>query len=183
MKTDSLEDYIRSNREAFDELEPDPGMWDKISPNLPRPATQRRLKLFIRIGSIAAIFIAGYLFSVWTNQSAHDNRQAVEIPSESLRMLNEAKAFYTGQIEERSQQLFDLSADQPKLRDDLQKEFNELDAMYATLEKDLGDQVATEAVVEAMIQHYRIKLQLLEDMLQQLQINNRAAKEEVPHVL
>lgn len=183
MKTDSLEDYIRSNKVAFDELEPDPGMWDKISPNLPRPARQRRLNLFVRIGSIAAIFIAGYLFSVWTNQSSQNTQQAIEVQSESLRMLSEAKAFYTSQIEERSQQLYNLSADQPNLRRDLQIEFSELDAMYANLEKDLGDQVATEAVVEAMIQHYRIKLQLLEDMLQQLQNNNSAGKEEVPHVL
>lgn len=183
MKTDPLENYIRSHREAFDELEPDPRLWESISQSLDEPVKRKRfLPLLIKVSSIAAIFIAGYLFHVMLNGDKQAPAYTTETPSESIRMLGEARAYYTSQIEEYSEKVFSLAADQPDLRKDLQNEFKELDAMYASLENDLSDEVATEAVVEAMIQHYRVKLQLLEDMLQQLQQNNAAGREEVQHV-
>lgn len=173
---------MRSNREAFDELEPDPLLWDSISAAIEKPARRRVLPILVRVSSIAAIFIAGYFFSTWMHQHSIPTPAAAALPSETIQMLSDAKAFYTSQIEERSKQVFELAADQPDLRSDLQKEFNELDAMYASLEKDLGDAVATEAVVDAMIQHYRVRLQLLEEMLQQLQAQQPTAGEEVNHV-
>ena len=30
MKTDKLEQFIRDNRKSFDDLEPNPELWDKI---------------------------------------------------------------------------------------------------------------------------------------------------------
>ena len=44
----------------------------------------------------------------------------------------------------------------------------ELDSTYAQLKLDLKDNVANEQIIEAMIQNYRIKLQILEKMLDHL---------------
>jgi hypothetical protein len=46
-----------------------------------------------------------------------------------------------------------------------------LDSIRTDLKKDLKDNVANQEVIEAMIQNYRIKLQLLEDMLNLLKQN------------
>ncbi|KAF0131844.1 MAG: hypothetical protein FD155_368 [Bacteroidetes bacterium] len=182
MKTDSLEDFIRSNKEAFDELEPDPRLWEGIQSSLKQPSKKIMLPFLLKISTVAAIFIAGYFFSMLVN-TRPDAAPVAQAPSESIRVLNEAKAYYTQQIDERSQLVFQLASDKPELTEDLKHEFEALDALYISLEKDLGDEVATETVVEAMIQHYRIKLELLEDMLMQLQAASGDKEKEASHVL
>jgi hypothetical protein len=39
-----------------------------------------------------------------------------------------------------------------------------LDSIFSNIKKDLKDNVATQEVVEALIQNYRIKIRILEDM-------------------
>jgi len=57
-----------------------------------------------------------------------------------------------------------------------------LDSVYADLRRDLKDNAANEEVIEAMIQNYRLKLEILEDVLSQMrQANNNHNNEEKDH--
>jgi len=54
-----------------------------------------------------------------------------------------------------------------------------LDSLCTEIKKDLKDNVANQEVIEALIQNYRIRIRLLEDMLTILKENeNKPAKKK-----
>ncbi len=83
-------------------------------------------------------------------------------------MLFEAEAYYTAQINTRKQEVFQLAGSNKQLIQDINIEFEELDQVLEELKQDLNDYTATEEIIEAMIQNYRLKLMILEDMLYQM---------------
>ena len=46
-----------------------------------------------------------------------------------------------------------------------QFDLTELDSIYSSLREDLKDDVANEEVIEAMVQNYRLRVEILEEML------------------
>jgi predicted CopG family antitoxin len=50
----------------------------------------------------------------------------------------------------------------------LTTDMEELDEVYAELKEDLKDNASNPEVIEAMILNYRVKLEILEDLLNQL---------------
>jgi predicted CopG family antitoxin len=50
----------------------------------------------------------------------------------------------------------------------LTDDMEELDEVYLELKKDLKDNVSNPEVIEAMVLNYRVKLEILEDLLNQL---------------
>jgi len=57
----------------------------------------------------------------------------------------------------------------PDLGSELNRDFSELDSICLELKQDLKDNVSNQEVIEALIQNYRIKLTILEDLLNQLE--------------
>lgn len=183
MKTDPLEKFILNNKADFDELEPDLRLWENIEKQLPQSKTRLLRPFLLKAAAVAAIFIAGYFASYWVYQG-NENQQYNDVAlSEDVQLLQEAKAYYTGQIQERTDLVLSLAVNRPEMKEELKNEFNEMDKLYADLEKDFSDQIDNEAVIEAMIQHYRVKLELLEDMLLQLQASSSEKEKEVHYVL
>ncbi|PKP53691.1 MAG: hypothetical protein CVT92_02920 [Bacteroidetes bacterium HGW-Bacteroidetes-1] len=183
MKTNPLEKFVCDNKEDFDLLEPSAGLWEGIAERLP---SKRRLiwqPLLLKAMAVAAIFIAGYFFSFLINQEIEIQPQTSSTLSPELQELFEAKAFYNLQIQERKDQVFHLAGNNAMIKNEISNEFNAMDKAFAELQLDLADQVANEIVIEAMIQHYRLKLELLEDILQQLQAADFEKEKEEPYVL
>jgi hypothetical protein len=60
----------------------------------------------------------------------------------------------------------------PELKKDMSRELNELDSVYQSLKNDLKDNISNAEIVEAMIQNYRLKLNLLEQIHAELQAQN-----------
>lgn len=181
MKTDPLEEFVRANKTAFDELEPSPILWEKIEEKMPKGDQIRWQRLFIRVSAVAAIFIAGYFFSVFIHQTPADTPLAATANNEYTEML-EAKVFYTRQIEQHRTAIFELIENQPEIMEEISQEFEKMEESMQELQLDLDDEVSGEQVMEAMIQHYRLKLELLEDILLQLQASDNETQKEVHHV-
>jgi hypothetical protein len=85
--------------------------------------------------------------------------------------ITEVKAYYTTQINERENEIYKYAAFDPNIKSQIKIQFNELDSIYGSLRRDLKDNINNKEVVEAMIQNYRIRLEILENMLQQLKGN------------
>ena len=58
-----------------------------------------------------------------------------------------------------------MLAEYPSLEDELETDLSELDSIYISLKSDLNDNVANHEVIEAMIENYRLRISILEDML------------------
>ncbi len=169
MKTDPLEKFIRSHRDAFDELEPEPRLWHEIEAKIQAPKISLWRTHLIKVAAVAAIFIAGYFFSFIVNKVENEPQQSTVVQSPEIQELLEAKAYYTSQIEERSEKVLKLASNNPSIKAEISNEFSQMEEAFKQLQHDLADEVASEMVIEAMIQHYRLKLELLEDILHQLQ--------------
>jgi hypothetical protein len=191
MKKDKLEKFIVENREGFNDLEAPPMLWQAIKNSMadtgnntaPRADTDSissnsRGKIF-RIGSIAwkaaaaiLIFASAWYLNDYMDQSRPGNRvksvAAVPMDNPVLNELSDAEAFYTSQINSRQAELAQYAKEHPEIIADLKKEFQELDKSNLELRKDLAESNADEKVVEAIIQSYRIKLSILEQMLSEM---------------
>lgn len=185
MKTDQLEDFIRENRDQFDTLEPSPDMWGRIQKAQKKPTIKPWRSITAKAAAVAAIFMLGYLFSLWMGHQGPSELLTEETTETTpeLIMFKEARIYYSSLISDREQQLFHLTADNKQLQEEIKEEFMHLDRSFKSLENDLSDQVAGEEILEAMIQHYRLKLDMLEDMLSQIKSVDIIEKKEVRHVL
>ena len=55
---------------------------------------------------------------------------------------------------------------------DVNNELGDLDAILLELKEDLSDDADNQEVVEAMMQNYMLKLEILEDLLEQIKAKN-----------
>ena len=64
-----------------------------------------------------------------------------------------------------------LLTNNPDVKKELNTDMSHLDSICTDLKKDLKDNISNQDVVEALIQNYRIKIRILEDMLTVLKEN------------
>jgi len=176
MKKDKLEKFIAGHRDEFDDFSPDPAVFERIRKRKPVVVMINWNNVLWKAAAVLVIFVASYYFHDIVNSKQQTARTEPENekPTEIIKMMIEAEAFYTAQIDTRQQEFNMLAVDQPEIRKEVNYELVELDSVYADLKHDLKDNAANEEVIEAMIQNYRVKLDILEEVLRQL----RAAKNE-----
>lgn len=175
MKQDKLEKFITENRQEFDDLVPDPKIWDHIQENIEPQKKIRWINIMWKAAAVLIIFTASYFFHDYINQDELNHQTATvseeEIDPENAEVVEtllEAEAYYTAQINNRKREVFQLAGNNRQLINDINIEFEELDQVLKELKNDLKDYTGTEEIIEAMIQNYRLKLAILEDMLYQL---------------
>lgn len=184
MNKDRLEDFVRDRREEFDSIEPGEHLWKNIKPNISdekvntsrRVSMNRYLRIASQIAAAVLIFIASYYY--------HDYKSSVndivvadsQQDSELYNTLVEAGYYYNSKIDLEKEKLYSLTAGNTILREEIQDELNELDEEFMRLKEDLNDNMDNEEIIAAMIRNYRLKLQILQDMMLQIQDDNNAKK-------
>jgi len=172
MKPDKLEQFILDNRSDFDDLTPSADSWKQIKADI-RPV--RRINWtgrLVRVAAAVVIFVSSYIFIDYNFNKDNGidglaQQNAAEM-YENIPVLAEARAYYSGQITNMEAEVYRMAGQDSPLKAEIDTEFEELDRMFTELKADLKDNAANEEVVEAMIQNYRIKLQILEEILIQL---------------
>jgi hypothetical protein len=171
MEKDKLEKFVMENREDFDVYEPDDKFWDKIQKSTNSPVRIMNWKsIMMRAAAVVIIFIASYYFHDLTRQDISQEVTTVsdEQPDEQMQILMEAEVFYTSKINTAMSEFILLSGNDKNLIEDLKIDLGELDDIFAELKNDLKENGNNQDVIEAMIQNYRIKLQILEEMVEQM---------------
>jgi hypothetical protein len=177
MKTDKFEQFIRENRQGFGPQEGAPEVWDKIKKRKPEaPIMQISWRtVFSRAASVIVIFVASYYFHAYTSDRKTDDQGLLtkeNLDSPLFNELLEADLYYTSQIKYKKEELFNLTSDSPGLRMDVNNELGDLDVILLELKEDLSDDADNQEVVEAMMQNYMLKLDILEDLLEQIKAKN-----------
>jgi len=166
---DRFENFITDHREKFDFREPDPRIWKNLQKDMP---VQRSLswQLFLKRAAIVVlIFGASYI----ANEMVHRYRSKGIISSKQgkesiIPGLHEAEAYYTGLINQKLDELKPVIANCPSLQEEIDYDLSELDSVYTELKSDLKDNMANQEVIEAIIQNYRLKITILEDIMSDL---------------
>ena len=175
MIKDRLEQYILNNRDEFDSLEPSEGIWSGIVEEKQRPKqkliTINQFKWVVRIAAAVLIFVGSYYFHDFRSQQqqlSQTNASSNE-GSQLYNNLLEAEYYYTAQIGVETEKLYQLTVGNSTVREEIQNELKELDKEFRLLKEDLKDNADNEEIIAAMIQNYRLKLSILQDMMFQLQ--------------
>ena len=172
---DNLEKFIHENKDKFDPELPE-GLWDKIEDKKSSKSLNRRN--WIKPLSIAAGILV--LVSVGTaylmNDTGSEPKQStVSVEEENETELTpidlknispeyaEIENHYVLMVNDKLNELNELNPDP-----EIMKEMDELETEYELLKGELGSGGDDEQVIEAMIENYRIKLRILEDVLDHL---------------
>ena len=172
MKPDKLEQFILDNRNDFDDMSPSSSSWEQVKKNI-KPVRQINWTTrLVRVAAAIVIFVSSYIFIDYTVNKNNASQQLASDPEleiyESIPVLGEARAYYSSQISNMEDEVYQLAGTNSPIRNDIELEFEELDQVFNELKADLSDDAANEEVIEAMIQNYMIKLQILEEILIQL---------------
>ena len=165
MMTDKLENYINDNRSSFDDLTPSADLWNKISQDKQQSRGNTTRVILYRISGAAAILIVALLSYTYFTIPTPKSNPISEFNKEIL----ETEQYYNSKVMVKKKKVFMLTSSQPEIKNDIETELALLDTAMLELKNDLNENIANEEVVEAMIQNYRMKLQILEDILRYLE--------------
>lgn len=167
MKTDRLEDFIKSNREAFDQLEPSEKVWENISKRKVKSRKISMVSYFLRVAAVVTIAVVFTVLITKTNIFNSDEAKAQPEDPE-LRELIEAEAFYASQVNEKMNEIRKCYDTFPEIKEEVETDLTELQEMYDVLKIDLNENISKKAVIEAMIENNRYRLKMVDDVLDQI---------------
>jgi len=167
MKTDHLEEFIKTHREEFDHLEPSPKMWDNISKTKQKPKTIRLNTVMLRVAAVVAVIVVTSVLLYKTNLLT-PGKLAETSADPELKELMEAEAYYAQEVTVKLKEIKKCYNTNPELKDEVESDLNELQDMYNTLKLDLRENISKKTVIEAMIENNRIRLKLVDQVLTQI---------------
>jgi predicted CopG family antitoxin len=164
--SDRLEKFVKQHREQFDLREPDPSIWLKINTDSKTVAQERQPMRWLRIAAAVAMIFAGSTAGIYflTGGKAEADRYSSELYQEIM----ETEQYYSQVVSDRYDELKPFLASNPAAKVMLATDMDELDEVYKELKEDLKDNASNPEVIEAMILNYRVKLEILEELLIQL---------------
>jgi len=169
---DKFEEHIRRIKGDLDLYNPPSTLWKRIEKEIGKGRSIRRQWLWVA-AMVAVIFGTAIIFIKpsfkqksyinETNNSAGLNQAS---PS-----LNETEIYYNNLVNSLYRKAAPLLTTNPEIEKELTSDLSKLDSICSEIKKDLKDNIANQEVVEALIQNYRIKIRLLEDILTSMKEN------------
>jgi hypothetical protein len=189
-----LEDFVRSNREAFDSEEPNPLIWNRLEEQLRPGSNVKKIsgRIYFRWAIAAALTGLVALCVIYTmNRQPQKTNPVAQTTTtrpesnENIDLLNEINPSYakevshfTQLIELKQSELKQIEKDQPKLYQQFIGDITKLDSMYNALQKDLPENPNREQLLEAMIQNLKLQTELLNQQLLIIQKIKQAKNNE-----
>ena len=175
---EKLEKYIVDNREAFDCAVPSLKVWAAIDKSLEKKSGRRvRMWKTLRVAAAAAILVvSGLAGGAYLNGNFNQQQGAIaQLAPEHADL----EKFYTEQVEQKTKQLVSLQIDGfATIQADLKKlddTFAELMQEYKKLPPGSGDMV-----IQAMLENYQAKVDILERVLEKVRDYNPEVEGENP---
>jgi len=161
--SDSLKEFIKKNREAFDHREPSEKIWSAIDQSFPE-MKQKSLWDSVVIWRVAAMLFLGlsiYLFIAKPNSAVRKPEVA-----QMQKDFSDQEVFYSDQIAEKVEFIDDL--DGAFGDDQFTQDFQKLDAMYQVLREEMKTK-PTEKVRDALILNMLVRIDLLNQQIKRLE--------------
>lgn len=181
---DKLEEYIRKNREDMDRYSPRKSIWRNIHRKLYTEKSSSRQWISIAAMIVVILGMAVIFFKPeyrWSSADRQKNNN--EDLTGVTPQLKETETYYNNLINSLYTEAKPLLTNNPEIKKELNSDLSQLDSICTDLKKDLKDNIANQDVVEALIQNYRIKIRILEDMLRVLKENDTNPEKLKSHEL
>jgi hypothetical protein len=176
-----LEDFIKMNREEFDDLEPSADLWARIEMHLPPQfnETQKRETKTFSLGFVlrvaaSVIVVMGISFAVYLHNT---NKQGVDLAAINP-VYAKQQVHYTSLIETKRSELKSIAKTDPELYKEFSGEIAKMDSAYKDLNEELLTSPDQERVLRAMIHNLQIQTQVLNQQLNVIEQFNKMKDEQ-----
>jgi hypothetical protein len=177
---DELEKYIKDHRHELDRYSPPKKVWSRIQSELGRK--KHTLSFGISAAAIIVIVVAiGALLRI-NSRGSEETRLENDI-IKIYTGIRETELYYDNLINDLIKQAQPLLTEYPDVQKELNEDMTKLDSLYIDIRKDLKDNISNKEVIEAMINNYRIKIRILNDLLDQLKENESTNLNDQSHAL
>jgi len=170
---DNLERYIIENRESFNDAEPNPFLWLEIEKKIPTKEPAKIIS-FVKYFAVAAsvVILLGLGVLIGLNVNSNDDNSLLA-SNEIYREYQEAEHYFQKEVSNKMNQL-----QGHEMEEDVQDDLNQLDAVYNEMKVELmnSTQKDNSVIINAMIDNYRIKIDMLEKIL--LNLNDKKTQNE-----
>jgi len=167
----NIEDIIRENKGHFDGIEPIDGHLERFNWKLERrlhsQATRRSIVPYLLKAAVVTLLIT--LSSLWTwDQFIRKDRGGMALGDVSPQ-YKEVENYYVHQVNLMEGELQNVDfGTNPEQKEMLQKEMKSMDSTYVQLQKELKANPNDERIINAMIEHYQTKIEVLSYIVDQL---------------
>ena len=176
-----LEDFVRMNKEEFDDLEPSADLWGRIEMHLPpqynepkkREAKTFTLGFVLRVAAMIVV-VMGIGFGLYLHNT---KKQGVDLAAINP-VYAEQQVQYTSLIETKRTELKSIAKTDPELYKEFSGEIAKMDSTYKQLNSELSNSPNQERVLHAMIRNLEVQTQVLNQQLKVIEQFNQMKKEQ-----
>jgi len=197
---DELKTFFEQNRGKFDTEEPEFGHFDRFQKKLEAEHKQRakfNYRMVLQIAASVAILvivgvevmsvlfgrgvetIKGEVAELNIGTTNEIVRQATQnVKSRLNPEYKETQQYYISLVDNRIDQIKANENMDEKQKEELLKELSEMDELFVQLQKELKSSPDNQVLIDAMIKHYKIKIDVMNQILNNLNnIKNLNTKE------
>jgi len=168
MKEDKWKQFIDQNQTDFDTDLPSDDLWNKIEEGL--EGKKKKSNNWIWMAAASVILILTITF--FNRQFLTNNDESIEVVEKEDSIANtvivlvdqesqEIESYYASQVEDKITELQEYPE-----AEELLEEVAELKEEFELLKTEMGTGVDRATILEAMIENYRLRLLILEDLLE-----------------
>lgn len=162
-----LEEFIKNNREEFDDLEPRANLWSRIETELPQQFKEDKkeaktfsLGFVLRVAAILVMVMGSCFFAYLYYQKPATVNLAAINPEYAKQQVQ-----YASLIATKRSELKTIAKSDPQLYHEFTAEIAKMDSTYKKLNKDLLTSPNQEAVLRAMIRNLQVQTEVLNQQL------------------
>lgn len=158
---DQLEDFVRQNREAFDDKEPSDKVWKNIEASVAfqRGGWWNSLTLW-RVAAVIFMALSAYLIFPKEGSKPHPTSEI------ALNEFNDVEAFYIQQISEKVDMIDEFQRNEGL--NGFTQDFRQLEAMYMVLKEEMKTH-PSQKVKDALVLNLLVRIDLLNQQLHKLE--------------
>ena len=165
----TIDELIRSNKDFFEDGEPSKGHLERFNRKLEMRFGTATIKRSIvpYLLKAAVITLLVTLSSLWTWDHFIRPDRGMAL-SEVSPQYKEVENYYIHQVNMMESELSTSSLSDPEQKEELFKEMKSMDSVYLQLQKELKANPNDERIINAMIEHYQTKLEVMTFIVNQL---------------
>jgi hypothetical protein len=168
----NIEDVIRNNKGFFEDAEPSEGHFERFNRKLEnrfqvRHTVKRSIVPYLLKAAVVTLLIT--LSSLWTwDHFIRPGSKRMTLGQVSPQ-YKEVENYYVHQVNLMEGEILNVNMNNnPKQKTMLLKELKSMDSTYVSLQKELKANPNDERIINAMIEHYQTKLEVMTYIVTQL---------------
>jgi hypothetical protein len=176
-----LEDFMKANREEFDDLEPSADLWRRIEQHLPaegalpkkREARMFSLSFVMKVAA-SIIIVMGIGFVIYLK---NENKKGIDYAAINP-VYAKQQTQYVSLVQAKRSELKSLTKNDPELYKEFSKDIAKMDSTYKRLNNELINSPNQERVLRAMIHNLQIQTEVLNQQLSLIEQFNQMKKDD-----